>query len=349
MRENIYLALTAGENFGWGVCSKYLKKELRKWMKITTVDKLPEENKIFDGKSFHALTGIDFESIQPWFRSEDNYGYTFFESELNKLSAENAKKYKKIYAGSTWCKDKMAENGILNTETLLQGIDPKRFSFKEKNKKEDSFVIFSGGKFEIRKGQDLVLKAFKILSEKYNDIFLINCWYNFWPQTMLQMSESKHINCDFIDGSWQEVMNRLYSVNDINHDKIITLDIIQNDKLADIYSQTDVGLFPNRCEGGTNLVLMEYMATGRPVIASNTSGHKDVVNDKNSLLLNNLKPFSLSSEKVDWEEPCLDEIVAQIEFAYHNRDEIDLLGRQGANDMAKLTWNKTAETLFETL
>ena len=33
----------------------------------------------------------------------------------------------------------------------------------------------------------------------------------------------------------------------------------------------DAGLFPNRCEGGTNLVAMEAMASGLPVILSGTS------------------------------------------------------------------------------
>ncbi len=350
MREHIYLVLTAGENFGWGVCSKYLKKELRKWMKLTPVDKVAQiANQTFDGKSLHALTGIDFESIQPNFRSQENFGYTFFENELTNTSANNAKKYKTIFAGSTWCKDKMEENEILNSKVLLQGIDPKRFSFREKTKNDDSFVIFSGGKFEIRKGQDLVLKAFKILCEKYKDMFLINCWYNFWPQTMLNMKESKHIESNFIDGSWQNVMNNLYSINNIDNSKIITLDVVQNENLSEIYSKTDIGLFPNRCEGGTNLVLMEYMATGRPVVVSNSSGHKDVVSDKNSLLLNDLTPFSLKNEKVDWEEPNLDEIISQIEFAYHNRDNINELGKQAADDMSNLTWAKTAETLFKSL
>ena len=40
---------------------------------------------------------------------------------------------------------------------------------------------------------------------------------------------------------------------------------------------SDTALFPNRCESGTNLVAMEAMAAGIPVILSNNSGHLDLI------------------------------------------------------------------------
>ena len=36
--------------------------------------------------------------------------------------------------------------------------------------------------------------------------------------------------------------------------------------MAGVYRNSDVGLFSNRCEGGANLVLMECMACGKPVV-----------------------------------------------------------------------------------
>jgi len=42
--------------------------------------------------------------------------------------------------------------------------------------------------------------------------------------------------------------------------------------MARVYRNSDVGLFPNRCEGGANLVLMEYMACGKPVVTVDTTG-----------------------------------------------------------------------------
>ena len=84
-------------------------------------------------------------------------------------------------------------------------------------------------------------------------------------------------------------MNHTYAINGLDPDRIRTCDLIPNEKQREIYRNTDIGIFPNRCEGGTNLVLMEYMACAKPVIASYTSGHKDKVSNDNALLLFNIE------------------------------------------------------------
>jgi hypothetical protein len=45
--------------------------------------------------------------------------------------------------------------------------------------------------------------------------------------------------------------------------------------LARLCRNTNVGFFPNRCEGGTSLVLMEYMACGRPVTPQSRAGGRN--------------------------------------------------------------------------
>ena len=42
--------------------------------------------------------------------------------------------------------------------------------------------------------------------------------------------------------------------------------------MPQVYQNTDVGIFPSRCEAGTNLVMMEYMACGKPAIATVGTG-----------------------------------------------------------------------------
>lgn len=351
--SKIYLALSKGENFGWGVCSKYLKKEMPLLHKDTyewDFEKENDEKFNLEGKVVHALTGLEFESLSK-IRGTENYGYTFFENELIELSRENAKKYEKVIAGSSWCEKKMNDYGISNTAVLLQGIDPELFYPVEEQKDESLFIIFSGGKFELRKGQDLVLAAIKILQQKYPDIILINAWYNMWPNSTKTMLNSKYINMDIdFNKPWQEIMSQIYEINKIDKNRIVTLDLVNNNELRSLYSKTDLGLFPNRCEGGTNLVLMEYMACGKPVVVSNTSGHTDVVNKNNSLLLNDLKEYKLYNGNklwADWEEPSLEEIVSKIEFAYLNRKKINALGKQAGEDMKNLTWRQSAVDLLK--
>ena len=121
--------------------------------------------------------------------------------------------------------------------------------------------------------------------------------------------------------------------------------------MSEIYSNTDLGLFPNRCEGGTNLVLMEYMACGKPVIASYSSGHRDVLTKENSIPLRSLHPFTVQNQEgrilYNWEEADLDEIIAGLEWAYWHRDELKNIGKTAGEDLAELIWEKSARQFYE--
>ena len=351
MHQPLHLALTTGENFGWAVCSQYIEKELRN---LNVPFQLVNESSPLSlpGTVFHALADIDFNPLHP-VRGEKNVGYTFFENELTGKSIDNAKNYDLILAGSSWCHDKLKEKGINNSGTLIQGIDPKLFHPLPQKKENNLFIIFSGGKFELRKGQDIVLSALRKIQHKYDDIILMNIWYNMWPESIAMFQHSRHIMFSPSGNNWIEFMEHIYRLNGLDASRIITLGIAENSQLADIYRKTDLGIFPNRCEGGTNLVLMEYMACGKPVIASYTSGHKDVLSENNSLLLNKLTPYPIYDANktlwADWEEPSVDQLVEQIEYAYHNRQETNNIGKQAAQDMLDLTWEATARSLIESL
>lgn len=351
--DTIYLGLSKGDNYGWGICSKYLKYELSRLVPIINIDENREllQQKKISGKVFHALTDINFSSLYP-IKGNKNIGYTFFENELNEASIKNGKEFDLLLAGSKWCRDKMADARMENTEVLLQGIDPEIFYPSQEKRDSNLFVIFSGGKFEYRKGQDLVLKAVKILQEKYEDIILINAWYNFWPASIISLNNSKHINFEMKGDNWQEFMANIYRINEMDAKRIFTLPLVQNKMLRELYLKTDLGVFPNRCEGGTNLVLMEYMACGKPAAASFNSGHKDILTDDNSIKLTEMKECKLykSSKLIsDWQEPDLDELISKIEFAYLNRSFIKDIGIQAGEDLKQYTWENSAKTLFSLL
>ena len=93
------------------------------------------------------------------------------------------------------------------------------------------------------------------------------------------------------------------------------------------------------------------MACAKPVIASNTSGHKDIVTAENALLLNELRDISISGPDnqliARWQEPSLDELVARIEYAYHHREEIKKTGIKAGQDLQKFTWEHTAQQLLD--
>jgi glycosyltransferase involved in cell wall biosynthesis len=381
----IYAVLPTGSFHGWGVCGKYIVRELAKRSTVRLVTEGLSFANIQDEFDFRMLSSVlisddEKDAIRsgrvssveaavlqnivdkslrpaiPGFRGTVTVGYTFFEDNiLAPEFVENGRRFFDIVVtGSTWCEQVLRQHGLNNVTTVIQGIDPTIFNLTHADKEymPESFVIFSGGKFELRKGQDLVMRAVKIMQERYRDVVLVNSWYNHWAASMQTMTASPHIRFTPASGEYSQLMQRVYSDNGLDLNRVITLPPYPNVMMTRIYRNSDVGVFSNRCEGGTNLVMMEYMACGKPVIASFTSGHRDILTGSNSLRLMNLHPITISDASgpiAVWDEPDLDELLAQLDWAYHHREGLKAIGHQAGLDLAGLTWQQTGRAFFNVL
>ena len=96
-------------------------------------------------------------------------------------------------------------------------------------------------------------------------------------------------------------------------------------------------------------MLMEYMACGGAVIAVNTTGHADIVNARNAIVIDTKGEMTLEDSngvpRARWPEPDLDDTIDKLEWAYQNRDKLKQFGDQAGTDLASFTWRKTAEEL----
>jgi glycosyltransferase involved in cell wall biosynthesis len=381
----IYAVLPTGSFHGWGVCGKYIVKELSRVEDVRLVTEgldfvnIQDEfdyrllnSRIVSGEENRQIregivTFVDCPVLQnivdkslrpalPTFRGSWNVGYTFFEDNLlSPEYIENGRRFHDVLVtGSSWCEEVLRGYGLTNVRTIIQGVDPTIFNPTHAKKEylQDMFVLFSGGKFELRKGQDLVIRAFKVLHDRYRDVLLVNSWYNHWAASMQTMNVSPFIRFSAQSGEYRAVMNNLLVENGIDLERVITLPPYPNVMMPRIYRNTDVGIFPNRCEGGTNLVLMEYMACGKPVIASYNSGHKDVLTERNSIPLVQMRPLSISNNGRPvalWEEPNLEELVSKLDWAYHHRDHLHAIGCQAGEDMGQLGWERTGQMFADVL
>ncbi|MHA2085889.1 MAG: class I SAM-dependent methyltransferase [Candidatus Thorarchaeota archaeon] len=348
------LALTRdiGRPFGWGICSLNLARELSQ---KTDARILPLDQPAgrIDGKVLHAIADLHFRpSIDV--AGDYNAGYCFFENNLTFDSIRNARSYDHIFCGSTFNKKLLALYDVFHTSVLIQGVDHNIFNAEPPRKPDDKFYIFSGGKFEYRKGQDLVIAAFKALMDKYKDMHLVTLWENMWPQSAATMQHSQHIVLNVQGENWQERMKSLCDANGIPPDRVTHHPISSQEEISKIIANTDLGIFPNRCEGGTNLALMEYMAKQRPVIASYNTGHKDILNQNgiNAILLHNqkvreLKPYTGYDYTAYWCEPDINELIAHFEWAYLHRDELNTLGAAATKTMQPFTWGASADYVLD--
>lgn len=387
-RQKIYISMPRGINFGWGVCGIQLSLTLSELARVRYITDpftaedigdpvqfkrlsslyLPKENlSTFSEENepvilqHPILQAIEGKSLRPLYmkvKSPNVIGYIFFETPfLNPDNVARANEYyDRIVAGSTWCQEVLEDQGVRNASTVIQGIDPALFhqeTIQARTDFRDQFVVFSGGKLELRKGQDLVIRAFKVLQDRHHDVLLLNSWFNLWDQSLMTMRFSPYITFDMPKGDYYQAITQLMLANGIDPNRVVTLPPLPHAQMPGIYRSTDCGLFPNRCEGGTNLVLMEYMACGRPAIASFSSGHRDVLTVTNSLPVKSMKKFTLKNSAGNiveqWDDPSLEEIVEKLEWAYQHRDELREIGRKSACSMAGYTWKKAAQAFYDLL
>jgi glycosyltransferase involved in cell wall biosynthesis/Flp pilus assembly protein TadD len=349
----LYYAGQPGSGFGWGVCNRHLLAELSKLAEVRSLDSSHPifQSNALPGDLFMPLRGSVFTPYSTA-RGRHNLGYCFFENELTAESVENARRFDVIFAGSSWCLERLREKGISHGALLIQGVDATVFH-PQAVPRDGRFVLFSGGKFELRKGQDLVLKAFSILSLKFPDMVLLTAWHNPWPASMETMRASTHIRFEVSGRDWVEQMEHIYRLNGIDPNRVITMPSLAPEQMAQAYRRSDLGLFPNRCEGGTNLVLMEYMACGKPAIVTDATGHKDICKTRNAFLLKSLQPLAIHDKSGQlvgrWVEPSLDEILASVEYAYEHRAEAQARGEAAAEDMKQWPWKRAAQTIISTI
>lgn len=354
--EVIYLALCdTVEESGWGTCSRYMDKELSKRTNVVNLQKRKALHSIekIPGTILHAIANCEFEKIIPVHGYFDA-GYCFFENYLTERAIETARQYDLILTGSSYNTEILKSYGLRSVETLIQGIDPDIFNpiKQPKDRWKDYFVIFSGGKMEFRKGQDLVLAAVKIIQERHKDVFFINCWENVWSHSFETLSASPHIKFKNHGDTWVEKMAALYALNHMYMGRCMSYPLVPQRELRNIIKNSDLGVFVSRCEGGTNLAMMEYMACGKPVVATMTSGHQDILTDSNCFQVKKLAPNEFKANGVPialWDDPDLEEIVACIEEAYNNRGRARDIGANGAKDMRRLTWERTAKQALSSI
>lgn len=187
--------------------------------------------------------------------SRARIGVTFFEEALSPAAVERAKRYDIIITGSTWNEEVLRSHQLTNVRTLIQGVDRSLFyPAPRRNMFPGRFLIFSGGKAEPRKGQDIVVRAFRIFARKHPEAMLVTAWHSPWSNL------ARGMDLDLSEFA----------------DRVIDVGAVPNGQMATVYRECHVGLFPNRSEGGTNLVAMEAIACGVPCIISGCTGHLDL-------------------------------------------------------------------------
>ena len=136
--------------------------------------------------------------------------------------------------------------------------------------------------------------------------------------------------------------------NGVPVNAFIDLGWLPNRAMPAVLWDMDAAVFPNRCEGGTNLVAMEAMACGVPCILSANTGHLDIIADDNCFALGDQRPVTDPNSRTSmWRESQVEQIVEQLEKIYTDRAVAQQRSEVGAAFISNLSWQNQTAVLID--
>lgn len=314
----------------------------------------PLANQIVNGAAGNAkFFDHNAPSIKVWHQNDmalfpgrgPRVGFPIFE--LNRFKDDekhHLSSLDRILVCSEWAKRVVEDNGIsVPVSVVPLGVDQQIFHISEEDKKarpywtRDTTVFMNVGKWEVRKGHNELLEAFcKAFTPKdnvelrmMNDNPFIGIQNEIWKQKYLDSSMGEKI----------KILHRAPSQHGLRQE----------------FNQIDCGVFPSHAEGW-NLEILEMMACGANIIATDYSGHTEFLNDDNSYLL---RPNGMQIAKDgvwfhghgEWCSYNIDELVALMRKVHENKQTGKLGDKSEAMraTVEKFTWNNSANKLLEAI
>ena len=312
---------------------------------------------------FHTEAALGFSPLgnlvpEPRFTASKHVGVTFFEcSRFSEKDLEILNKFDLVISGSRWNHTLLRRQGIERAHLVHQGVDTAVFNPEPVPQLlRRSLIIFSGGKLENRKGQDIVIAAFRRLLVHCPDALLIAAWGNVGHIGLNTIAESPHVNGAPERGRVDSIGPWLKE-NGIPPSNVFLLPCVVNRQLPHLIKQADVAVFASRCEGGTNLMAMETLACGVPTLISANTGHLDLL----AMGFGHALPMGQSgSGQVDprvhrayggdplglWGETDPEELLSWWLRIAANREEWRCDGRKHAHAVKSLSWRESMRKLL---
>jgi glycosyltransferase involved in cell wall biosynthesis len=274
-------------------------------------------------------------------------GMPIFELDaFNSQERHHLRSLDKIFVCSEWAK-KVVEYQIKNPGNYPKkvcvvplGVDTNTF-YLHGTSKNLCTIFINIGKWEYRKGHDILVKAFSAAFEPNDNVRL-------W-----MMNDNP-----FLSPEQTEDWHKLYATSKMGH-KIAFLPRVRTQAvLANVMADADCGVFPSRAEGW-NLELLEMMAMGKHVIATNYSGHTEYVTRDNCQLIditqlekaNDGIWFHGDGNWCEFGQFQMDQLVEHMRKIHRLIQNTNhrLVNTHGIETARRFTWENSAKTLMSHL
>lgn len=273
--------------------------------------------------------------------------YSFFETDH--LSTQEITSYNVadiIFTPTNWARQILINHGIISSKIVVlpSGVDREIFNEDisidpdESNTENSKYIFLNIGKWEIRKGHDILVHMFnKAFSEK-DDVELWMLNYN-----------------SFLSSSENDNWAKLYKNSKLGDKIKIFPRLPTQQHIAKLIKMSHCGIYPIRAEGWNNEAL-ETMSMNKPVILTNYSGHTEYATKENSYLssdIHQLEPALdgkfFKNEQAKWASltpDTIDSMISHMRFVYKNKVHTN---PKGLETSKQLSWQNTANIVIKHL
>lgn len=341
---------------GYGITSLNIVKQLyQKHIKISLFPignsfefNLPEEKTIIQELIENSrLFDYNAPCVKIWHQNDlalragngHYYVFPFFELDtLTQKDKHNLGFCDYIFVASQWAKEVLIQNNITKPIYVAPlGVDMSIFKIPNKIKiRDNNYVFFHIGKWEKRKSQDFLIKAFE---NAFNNNDNVELWLV--PHNPFLSKEK--------EAEWLKLVS-----NSKLKDKIKICDRLPTQKhLAEFIFYGDCGIFPSRAEGWNNEI-PECMAINKPIITTNYSAHTEYCNNNNSYLIeidelevaHDNKWFFGDGKWAKLGEKQLEQTVEHMRYVYKNHI---VSNPEGVLTAQKYSWDNTCSIIDDTM
>lgn len=268
------------------------------------------------------------------------FAFPFFElTDLTKKEIHHLNNVDELIVTCQWAKKILEQNGINKTiHTVPLGVNTKIFDYSMKSslKTDDKFIFMNIGKWEVRKGHDLLIDLF---NETFNESDNVELW--------VAASSSELAFTQQEMDKWHNLYQNCKLKNKIK----IFPRLNTQTEIAQLMSYADCGVFPSHAEGW-NLELLEMMAMNKPVITTNYSAHTEFCTKDNSFLVdidelesaNDNKYFNGFGKWAKIDTKQLDQFKYYMRKVYSDNIRSNPEGLKTAND---LSWENAGSKLIK--
>ncbi|MGB9598345.1 MAG: glycosyltransferase family 4 protein [Minisyncoccales bacterium] len=192
---------------------------------------------------------------------------------------------------------------------IPNGIDLNFFQPKKNFKKNKKIEILFVGRIEERKGLIFLLRAFKILSLKFNHLVLRVIGEGPLKKNCQEFVKKERLKNVFWEGKKE------------------------GKELLSFYQNCDIFVAPSIFGESFGIILLEAMACQKPVVAFNIDGYNEILKDEAAFFL---------AQKKD-----VYDLADKIEILIKNEALREKMGLWGRKESEKYSWERVANNVLE--